>query len=100
MPKFIGVKYYLENIIEPSNECFKRLYKLERLFYSCYIKNVINSKMTLNILLNSILANNIVKFIQQNQAFEGILIKNDYLNNIDKNSYSCKEFDSQEFNIN
>ena len=89
----------LENIIEPSNECFKRLYKLARLFHSCYIENVTNSKMTLNILLNSILAKNIVKFIQQNEASEGIEIKNDYLNNIDKNSYLCKDFDNSEFNM-
>ena len=98
-PNLLEQNINLEHIIEPSNECFKRLYKLARLFYSCYIKNVTNSKMTLNILLNSILANNIVKFIQQNQAFEGIIIKNDYLNNIDKNSYLCKVFDSPEFNM-
>ena len=87
------------NTIEPSNDCFKRLYHLAQIFHSCYNKSFSNSIMTMNILLNNMLANNIIEFIGQNQApSKGSEIKNNYFNNIDKNSYLCKEYDDSEFN--
>lgn len=88
-----------EDIIEPSNNCFKRLYKLAKIFHSCYQKSIDNSKMTKNILLNNILANNIIEFIRKSQApFKGSEIKNNYLFNIDKNSYLFNKYDDSEFN--
>ena len=54
----------------------------------------------MNILLNNMLANNIIEFIGQNQApSKGSEIKNNYFNNIDKNSYLCKKYDDSEFNV-
>ena len=65
------------NTIAPSNDCFKRLYHLAQIFHSCYNKSINNSKMTMNILLNNMLANNIIEFIGQNQApSKGNEIKN------------------------
>lgn len=89
----------LDNIIEPTNDCLKILFYLANIFYSCYTKSFINSKMTLNILLNSILAKNIISFVQREQfPSKEIEIKNDYLNNINISSYICQEYDNDEFN--
>ena len=74
------LKLYIksEDIIEPTNDCFKRLYNLAKIFHSCYDTSIKNYKMTIDILLNQILANNIIKFIQINQEpCEKIEIKND-----------------------
>ena len=88
-----------EDIIEPSNDCFKRLYKLAKIFHSCYQKSIDNSKMTKNILLNNILANNIIEFIRKSQdPAKGSEIKNNYSFNIDKNSYLSNKYDDSEFN--
>ena len=90
-----------EDIIEPSNVCLKKLYQLAKIFHSCYEASFNNSKMTMDILLNKILANNIIKFVQQNQVpSKGCEIKNNYLFNNDKNSYLCKKYDDSEFNAN
>ena len=88
-----------KDIIEPSNDCFKRLYNLSKIFHSCYQTSIKNSKMTIAILLNQILANNIIEFIQKKQdPSKKTEIKNDYFINIEKNSYLCKKYDDSEFN--
>ena len=88
-----------EDIIELSNDCFKRLYKLAKIFHSCYQKSIDNSKMTKNILMNNILANNIIEFIRISQdPAKGSEIKNNYSFNIDKNSYLFNKYDDSKFN--
>ena len=92
-------KIKLDDITEIYNDCFKKLYHLVNILNSCHEKSFTNSKMTLNILLNNILAKNIIIFIKRKQIpSKGIEIKNDYLDNISKNSYICKEYDNEEFN--
>lgn len=88
-----------EDIIEPSDVCFKKLYKIAKIFQSCYDKSIKNSKMSMNILLNNKLANNIIEFIRLKEVPSvGKEIKNNYLINIDQKSYLCKKYDDPEFN--
>ena len=97
--KLLVEKIKLDDINEISNDCFKKLYHLVKILNLCYENSFTNSKMTLNILLNNILAKNIIAFIQRNQIpSKGIEIKNDYLDNININSCICKEYDNEEFN--
>ena len=97
--KLLAEKVELDDTTEFFNDCYKKLYHLVKILQSCYNKSFINSKMTLNILLNNILAKKIISFIQRKQIpVKGIEIKNDYLNNINKNLYICKAYDNEEFN--
>lgn len=97
-PNLLKEKINYKDIIEPSNDCYKRLYKLSKEFYSCYENNLSDRQMTLNILMNAYLANKIVIFIQQKTPSEGIEIKNEYLCNIDESLFLSHEYDNLEFN--
>ena len=97
-PNLLNQKINYKDIIEPKNDCYKRLYQLSKDLYSCYIHNLSYSQMTLNILMNAYLANKIVIFIQKNTACEGIEIKNDFLCNIDESLFLSHEYDNLEFN--
>ena len=92
-------KFISKEINEPPNDCFKQLFKLSKLFYDCYDKNLSNSRMTLNILLNTNLADNIINFIQIQGNFnnEGKTIKNTFLNDINENLFLCNEKGSSKF---
>ena len=98
-PNLLKEKINYKDIIEPTNDCYKRLYQLSKDFYSCYENNLTYGQMTLNILMNAYLANKIIIFIQQNTPSEGIEIKNDYLCNIDESLFLSHEYDNLEFNI-
>ena len=47
-PNLLKEKINYKDIIEPTNDCYKRLYKLSKDFYSCYANNLSNRQMTLN----------------------------------------------------
>lgn len=91
-PALLGKELKMKDIKEPSDECFKKLFILAKIFYFCYNKNYSLGKMTLNILLNTNLADNILTFIQENSPKEGFEIKNNYINSFDENIFLCKEF--------
>ena len=89
----------LNDIVESENDFFKNICSVANIFHSCYIQSLTNSKMTLNIFLNNILSKKIIEFIQEDKIPpKEIEIKNDYLNNININSYICQKYDDDEFN--
>ena len=75
-PALLDKKFKFKNISEPSEECFKKLFMLAKIFYSCYDKYNSLGKMTINILLNTNLADNILLFIKENSPKERFEIKN------------------------
>ena len=77
-PSLFNNKFIFKNIKEPSSDCFKKLFNLAKIFYSCYNKNVSCDLMTLNILLNANLADNIINYIQNNLTNEEAQIKNQF----------------------
>ena len=85
-----------KEINEPS-DCFKKLFMLAKLFYDCYNINVSNGRLTLNILLNTNLADKILAFIQNNSPDKVKEIKNNFLNDADEKLYLCKEYGSSNF---
>lgn len=99
-PSLFDNKFIFKDIKNPSENFFQKLYQIAKIFYACYDKNVSSGKMTLNILLNMNLANNILSFIQENSIKEGKEIRNNYLDNIDINSFLCKEYGSFDFENN
>ena len=98
-PYLSDQKFKSKEISEPSNDCFKLLFKLSKLFYDCYGKNLSNSRMTLNILLNTSLADNIINFIQiqDNLNNEGKEIKNNFLNDINEDLFLLQGNESSKF---
>jgi len=96
-PSLNEQKLLFKEINEPSNDCFKKLFKLAKLFYSCFDKNLSNSRMTLNILLNTHLAHNILSIIQDNSNNEGKEIRNNFLNDINEKLFLCEGNGSSNF---
>ena len=99
-PYLKNQKFIFKQMNEPSNDCLKKLFKLSKLFYDCYNINASKNQMTLNVLLNTNLADNILSFIQNNSVDKGKEIKNNYLNDIDEKLFLCNEYGSLKFEQN
>ena len=96
-PELKNQKFIFKEINEPLDDCYKKLLKLAKLFYDCYNINASNDKMTINILLNTNLADNILTFIQNNMIDKAKEIRNNFLNDINEKLYLCNECGSSKF---
>ena len=96
-PELKYQKLISKEINEPSNDCFKKLFILAKLFYECYNINASKDQMTLNILLNTNLADNILAFIQNNSTNQVKEIKNNFSNDVDEKLYLLNENENSKF---
>ena len=93
-PSLIKTKLECPKQIESTNE---QLSLLSESFYYCYNKSYLSNKMTLNILLNTNLANNIINYIKNPDA-KIIEIKNNFWLDVQKKPFICENNTTSEFN--
>jgi len=104
-PEIIGFKVNNNNqSINPegSDDIIKNLKTLSDIFDECYSNSLKNGKMTLNIILNYSLINDIKTFIgnylKLNMKLKKKkLIANTIFNNIDDSGYLCENFGDKKF---
>ena len=88
---------------EGSDDIIENLKKLSKVFEECYSNSLKNGKMSLNIILNYSLINEIHKFIRnyvklkEKYLTKEKLIANTILNNLDESHYLCQNFCDDEF---
>ena len=93
-PSLIKTKLECPKQIESTNE---QLSLLSESFYYCYNKSYLSNKMTLNILLNTNLANNIINYIKNPDA-KIIEIKNNFWLGVKDKPFMCENNTASEFN--
>jgi len=103
-PELKNQKFKFEEIYEPLDDCYKKLFMLAKLFYDCYNIKASNDQMTLNILFNTNLADNILTFIRNNMINKIKEIKNNFFNDVDEKLYLCNvngnsKFEEYFFNL-
>ena len=87
----------LETPEEPNDVFLKKLFALAQILYHCYNNNLHYNDMTLNILLNAILAVKIFSFIGEKSPVKNLELKNDFLINIEEKSHLCEKYDDEDF---
>lgn len=76
-----------------DNPLMNKLINLQEIFLYCYDNGNNKKKLTLYILLNANLTENIISYMEKNIKSVNKIneIKNDFLNQVDENLYLCKK---------
>ena len=88
---------------EDSDDIIVNLKKLSQVFEECYLNSIKNGKISLNIILNYSLINDINSFLRNylklkvKSLKKKKLIANTILNNLDESNYLCEKFGDDEF---
>ena len=82
---------------EQIKSTYNQLILLSESFYYCYNKSYLSNKMTLNILLNVNLANNIINYTENPDA-KIIEIKNNFLLDVQDKPFICENNPATKFN--
>ena len=83
--------------ISNTNPLVLNLLMVSKAFYYCYKIANENNKLTLNIILNKNLADNILSIVEDDSLSKINEIKNNFLANVDTNLYTCKKYGDSDF---
>ena len=101
-PKLSDKKFIYEKKEEIlDNPFMNKLINISKIFLYCYENGKNKAKLTLNILLNANLAENIISCAEKNiKSVDKIgEIKNDFLNQVNESLYLCEKYGDTEFKI-